>query len=112
MPRSFEGDLDARGLRFGIIASRFNDEIVSGLLEGALTCLHRLRVRGAGSASFGEVPPVPAGNVTSSRARLGPVVAYARNARHTARPQMTSAMNTERSLPKSAAWPLSIHRRS
>ena len=41
MPRSFEGDLDARGLRFGIIASRFNDEIVSGLLEGALTCLQR-----------------------------------------------------------------------
>jgi 6,7-dimethyl-8-ribityllumazine synthase len=41
MPRSFEGDLDASGLRFGIIASRFNDEIVSGLLEGALTCLAR-----------------------------------------------------------------------
>ena len=34
MPRSFEGDLDATGLRFGIIASRFNDEIVSGLLDG------------------------------------------------------------------------------
>lgn len=41
MPRSFEGDLDASGLRFGIIASRFNDEIVSGLLDGALTCLER-----------------------------------------------------------------------
>ncbi|MGZ5442111.1 MAG: 6,7-dimethyl-8-ribityllumazine synthase [Thermoanaerobaculia bacterium] len=41
MPRSFEGDLDAHGLRFGVIASRFNDEIVSGLLEGALTCLQR-----------------------------------------------------------------------
>ena len=41
MPRSFEGDLDAAGLRFGIIASRFNDEIVSGMLEGALTCLAR-----------------------------------------------------------------------
>ncbi|HUR79611.1 MAG TPA: 6,7-dimethyl-8-ribityllumazine synthase [Thermoanaerobaculia bacterium] len=41
MPRSFEGDLDATGLRFGIIAARFNDEIVSGLLEGALTCLER-----------------------------------------------------------------------
>lgn len=41
MPRSFEGDLDASGLRFAIIASRFNDEIVSGLLEGALTCLAR-----------------------------------------------------------------------
>lgn len=45
MPRSFEGDLDATGLRFGIIASRFNDEIVSGLLEGALQCLERHGVR-------------------------------------------------------------------
>jgi 6,7-dimethyl-8-ribityllumazine synthase len=41
MPRSFEGDLTADGLRFGIVASRFNDEIVSGLLEGALNCLRR-----------------------------------------------------------------------
>jgi 6,7-dimethyl-8-ribityllumazine synthase len=41
MPRSFEGDLDATGLRFGIIAARFNDEIVSGLLDGAITCLQR-----------------------------------------------------------------------
>ena len=41
MPRSFEGDLDASSLRFGVIASRFNDEIVSGLLDGALTCLTR-----------------------------------------------------------------------
>src|SRR4051812_30782067 len=41
MPRSFEGDLDAHGLRFGVIASRFNDEIVSGLLDGALPCLQR-----------------------------------------------------------------------
>jgi 6,7-dimethyl-8-ribityllumazine synthase len=41
MARSFEGDLQAAGLRFGIIASRFNDEIVSGLLDGALTCLGR-----------------------------------------------------------------------
>ncbi len=41
MPRSFEGDLDAAGLRFGVIASRFNDDIVSGLLDGALGCLTR-----------------------------------------------------------------------
>ena len=41
MPRSFEGELDAEGLRFGVIASRFNDEIVSGLLAGALECLTR-----------------------------------------------------------------------
>lgn len=41
MPRSFEGDLNAEGLRIAVIASRFNDEIVSGLLDGALDCLHR-----------------------------------------------------------------------
>jgi 6,7-dimethyl-8-ribityllumazine synthase len=41
MPRSFEGDHDARGLRFGVIASRFNGEIVEGLLAGALECLTR-----------------------------------------------------------------------
>lgn len=41
MHRSFEGDLNAAGLRLGVIASRFNDEIVSGLLDGALTCLAR-----------------------------------------------------------------------
>ena len=41
MPRSLEGDHDASGLRIGVIASRFNDEIVSGLLDGALECLAR-----------------------------------------------------------------------
>jgi 6,7-dimethyl-8-ribityllumazine synthase len=41
MPRSFEGDLDAAGLRFAVVASRFNDEIVSGLLTGAIDCLRR-----------------------------------------------------------------------
>lgn len=41
MPRSFEGDLRADGLRLAIVASRFNDEIVSGLLDGALDCLAR-----------------------------------------------------------------------
>jgi 6,7-dimethyl-8-ribityllumazine synthase len=41
MPRSFEGDLNAEGLRVAIVASRFNDEIVSGLLSGALECLSR-----------------------------------------------------------------------
>jgi 6,7-dimethyl-8-ribityllumazine synthase len=41
-PPVFEGDLSAAGLKFGVIASRFNDEIVSGLLDGALECLARL----------------------------------------------------------------------
>lgn len=37
--RSFEGRLDAPGLRLAIAASRFNDEIVSGLLDGAVECI-------------------------------------------------------------------------
>ncbi|HUJ15732.1 MAG TPA: 6,7-dimethyl-8-ribityllumazine synthase [Thermoanaerobaculia bacterium] len=36
-----EGDHDARDLRFAIVASRFNDEFVAGLLSGALECLKR-----------------------------------------------------------------------
>ena len=39
--RSFEGDQNATGLRFAIVASRFNDDIVSGLLDGATSCLQR-----------------------------------------------------------------------
>ncbi len=41
MPRSFEGDSHAEGLRFAVIASRFNEDIVEGLLHGALECLTR-----------------------------------------------------------------------
>lgn len=41
MPRSFEGAHDATGLRVAIVASRFNDDIVDGLLGGALECLRR-----------------------------------------------------------------------
>ncbi len=37
--KTVEGDLDARGLRFGIVASRFNDFIVDRLLNGALEAL-------------------------------------------------------------------------
>lgn len=40
-PRSFEGEHSAEGLRFAVIASRFNDEIVDGLLRGALDSLAR-----------------------------------------------------------------------
>ncbi|HEY6212404.1 MAG TPA: 6,7-dimethyl-8-ribityllumazine synthase [Vicinamibacterales bacterium] len=39
--RSFDADLNAAGLRFAIVASRFNDDIVAGLLDGALDCLRR-----------------------------------------------------------------------
>ncbi len=36
-----EGELQAKGLRFGIIVSRFNDFITSKLLDGALDALRR-----------------------------------------------------------------------
>ena len=41
MPRIIEGELAAKGLRFGIVASRFNDFITSRLLDGALDALRR-----------------------------------------------------------------------
>src|SRR5512144_3426514 len=41
MIKTIEGDLNAGGLRFAVVASRFNDEIVTGLLDGALDCLRR-----------------------------------------------------------------------
>ena len=41
MSKSYEGSLVAEGLRFGIVASRFNDLIVSRLLSGALDALQR-----------------------------------------------------------------------
>ena len=41
MPKVIEGQLDATGLRFGIVVSRFNDFITGRLLEGALDALRR-----------------------------------------------------------------------
>lgn len=41
MSRSFEGELDAAGRTFAIVASRFNDDVVSRLIEGATECLAR-----------------------------------------------------------------------
>lgn len=41
MPRTYEGVLDAKGLRFGIVVSRFNDLLTGRLLEGAMDCLTR-----------------------------------------------------------------------
>ncbi|MCK4234356.1 6,7-dimethyl-8-ribityllumazine synthase [candidate division WOR-3 bacterium] len=36
-----EGKLDAKGLRFGIVVSRFNRFITERLLEGAIDCIKR-----------------------------------------------------------------------
>lgn len=37
----FEGELSAKGLKFGIITARFNDFISSKLVDGAVDCLAR-----------------------------------------------------------------------
>ena len=37
--KTLEGDFNARGLRFGIVASRFNDFIVDRLLAAAIDTL-------------------------------------------------------------------------
>ena len=39
--RTIEGGLHAKGLRFGIVSSRFNEFASSRLLSGALDCLQR-----------------------------------------------------------------------
>jgi len=41
MPRTYEGILDAKGFRFGLVVSRFNDLLTGRLVEGALDCLTR-----------------------------------------------------------------------
>ncbi|MFZ3209596.1 MAG: 6,7-dimethyl-8-ribityllumazine synthase [Geobacteraceae bacterium] len=41
MPRFIEGNLDAKGLKFGIVVSRFNSFISERLLEGAIDALIR-----------------------------------------------------------------------
>jgi 6,7-dimethyl-8-ribityllumazine synthase len=41
MARTIEGNLDSRGLKFAIVAARFNSFIVDRLLDGALDALRR-----------------------------------------------------------------------
>lgn len=41
MPKTIEGNLSAKGLRFALLASRFNDFISDRLLDGALDTLTR-----------------------------------------------------------------------
>jgi 6,7-dimethyl-8-ribityllumazine synthase len=55
MPKFFEGNLDAKGLTFGILVSRFNSFICERLLEGALDALVR---HGADDGSI-DVARVP-----------------------------------------------------
>ncbi len=55
MPKTVQGDLNAKGLKFGIIASRFNDFITARLVDGAMDGLLR---HGAADADI-EVVRVP-----------------------------------------------------
>ena len=41
-PETHQGTLSAKGLRFAIVASRWNDSLVSRLIEGALDALEEL----------------------------------------------------------------------
>ncbi len=45
MVKKLEGTFTGKGLKFGIVISRFNDFISSKLLEGALDCLRRHEVK-------------------------------------------------------------------
>lgn len=55
MPAIHEGLLDAKGLKFAIIASRFNHFINDRLLEGAMDCLLRHNAEDGNIAVF-KVP--------------------------------------------------------
>ena len=52
---TYEGTLEARGLRFGIVCSRFNELFVSKLLSGAVDAI----LRHGGSAENIEAAWVP-----------------------------------------------------
>ncbi len=55
MANIIQGDLAAKGLKFGIVAARFNDFITARLLDGALDALQR---HGAAEADI-DVVKVP-----------------------------------------------------
>ncbi len=54
-PKVYEGQIDARGLRFAIVVSRFNSFISERLLSGAMDALARAGA-GAESAELVRVP--------------------------------------------------------
>jgi len=55
MPKTTQGDLNAKGMKFGIVASRFNDFITARLVDGTLDGLLR---HGASEADV-EIVRVP-----------------------------------------------------
>jgi len=54
-PRQHEGGLDATGLRFGVVCSRWNPTITEALLASALEALRRRGAR-AGDVTVARVP--------------------------------------------------------
>ena len=65
-PKATEGDLNAAGMRFGIVVSRWNSFITERLLQGALDCLRR---SGARSADI-QIVRVPGSFEIPSAARM------------------------------------------
>lgn len=65
-PKATEGDLNAAGMRFGIVVSRWNSFITERLLQGALDCLRR---SGAKSADI-QIVRVPGSFEIPSAARM------------------------------------------
>lgn len=73
MPQVIEGKLDASGMKFGIVVSRFNDLLTARLTEGAVDCLVRhkanqdditiVRVPGSFELPYVAARMIEAGNV-------------------------------------------------
>lgn len=65
--KKFEGALEAKGLKFGIVVSRFNNFFTDKLLEGALDCLKR---HGADEAKISVAYTPGSFEIPSAAARL------------------------------------------
>ena len=73
MPQVIEGKLDAAGVKFGIVVSRFNDLLTNKLTEGAVDCLVRhkaneddisvIKVPGSFELPYVAARMIEAGNV-------------------------------------------------
>lgn len=73
MPQVIEGKLDAAGIKFGIVVSRFNDLLTDKLTDGAIDCLVRhkadedditvVKVPGSFELPYAAARMIEAGNV-------------------------------------------------
>jgi 6,7-dimethyl-8-ribityllumazine synthase len=73
MPQVIEGKLDAAGVKFGIVVSRFNDLLTNKLTDGAVDCLVRhkanedditvIKVPGSFELPYAAARMIEAGNV-------------------------------------------------